>query len=649
MNELLHKNWPFLVYIFLILAILGVYWPVGNYEFVKYDDDKYVTDNRNVRSGLSWQNVHWAFTTGYASNWHPVTWLSHMLDCELFGLDAGSHHIVNLLFHIVNTLLLFAVFKRMTNALWASAFVAAVFALHPLHVESVAWIAERKDVLSTFFWMLTMWAYVSYVKRPWPVYYLATLLLFAFGLMAKPMLVTLPFVLLLLDYWPLGRMQFSKSNLPNDKGSEPAEQKRFCRLVVEKIPFFVLSVVSGVVTFCVQRAGGAAPTMEAFGLRSRLGNAIVSYVGYIGKMIWPVRLAVLYPHPGSSLSMTTVALCGLLLVFFTVCFIYLARRHRFLVVGWLWYIVALVPVIGLVQVGVQAMADRYTYIPLTGLFIIIAWGVSELTAAWHGRKVVLAVLAVAVLSAAGVCTRLQLRHWQNSITLFQHTIDVTPNNWVIHNNYASFLRSQGRLDKAVEHFNTCLKLRPSAEIYNNLGNALCALGKVDDGIAHYKKAIALKPNLADAHYNLALTLAHQDKTAEAIAEYQEALRFKPDYVDALSNLGFALAQQGKLDEAIGYYKKTLDLEPENVVTHGRLGLALAAVNKTDEAIGEFRFVLRKRARDAEMYFNLGVLLERQGKITQAIKAYRQALQINPDYNQADEHLKSALAKQEGRQ
>ncbi len=650
MNKPLGTYWYLLIFIFLVSITFAVYWPAVNHEFVKYDDDKYVTDNREVKSGLGRQGVRWAFTSGYASNWHPVTWLSHMADCEFFGLRAGAHHLTSVLFHIANTLLLFVVLKRMTGAMWASAFVAAVFGLHPLHVESVAWVAERKDVLSTFFWMLTIWAYARYAERPKVSRYLLTLALFVLGIMAKPMLVTLPFVLLLLDFWPLERIQLGRcvgsGDLQNNNEQDVPGQKPILQLVFEKVPFFVISIASSVVTVFVQRSGGAVPTMEALGVKVRLGNAVVSYIGYIEKMFWPSRLAVLYPHPASSLSMTRVAVCGLLLVLMSICFIYFGRRRRYLAVGWLWYVGTLVPVIGLVQVGVQAMADRYTYIPLTGLFIIIAWGASELVAGWRYRRVVVVLSAVAVLSAAICLTSLQLRHWQNSITLFERTIDVTSNNWLIHNNYANVLKEMGRVDEAVEHFYESLRVRPnSAEVHNNLGNALGKLGKIDEEIEHYEKALSLRPKFPAARYNLATALAKQGKTDGAIAEYREALRFGPRDVDALSNLGFVLAEQGKFDEAIDYYKRAIEIEPKNIIAHGRLGLALASVGKIDEAIRQCRIVLSARPEDAEMHFNVGVLLERQGKIGEAIKEYQQALAINPDYTQASECLKAALTKQ----
>ncbi len=644
-----NKYWIFVICLVLTLATLVVYWPVKNHEFIKYDDDKYITDNRNVKSGLNPESIRWAFTTGHASNWHPVTWMSHMLDCQIFGQNAGAHHLVNVFFHIINTLLLFIVLKRMTKALWLSAFVAALFGLHPLHIESVAWAAERKDVLSTFFWMLTMWAYVCYAEHPKVTRYLLALLFFIVGLMAKPMLVTLPFVLLLLDYWPLERVRFGK--LINEESQENSiQRKSISHLLIEKIPFIFFSIVSCVVTFIVQRRTGAVQTIDTIDIKSRLCNAVVAYIGYIGKMIWPDNLAVLYPHPGNSLSMSKVVVCGLLLILLSICFIFLARRHKYLVVGWLWYVGTLVPVIGLVQVGVQAMADRYTYIPLIGLFIIAAWGVSDLFKSLSYRKVILGFCAVIILSAITIKTSQQLKYWQDSVTLFQHTLAVTQKNYVMHNNYANYLMDMGKLDDAVEHFNESLKIKPrAAEVHNNLGNALSRLEKLDDAIEHYKTALSLESDFSDAHYNLAIVLSKQNKNDEAIKEYRESLHFDPDNVDALSNLGFELAQQGNNEEAIEFYNKALAIEPENIIAHGRLGLALAGVEKFDEAIEEFRIVLKARPDDAEMWCNLGILLDRQGKTAEAIEQYRRALKIDPDFEKARTLLEKTLEKEQNPQ
>ena len=606
-----------------------VYWPVYNYEFVKYDDDTYVTNNTNIQSGLDWKSVCWAFTAGYESNWHPVTWLSHALDYQLFGSWAGGHHLTNILFHILNTIVLFYVLMRMTGAIWPSVFVAAVFALHPLHVESVAWVAERKDVLSTFFWLLTMWAYIRYVENPRLRRYLTTLVLFVLGLMSKPMLVTVPFVLLLLDFWPLGR-------------------KISWRLLTEKIPFFICSFVSCVVTFIVQRSSGTMADIESFGLTIRINNAIVSYITYIIKMIWPSWLAVLYLHPGDELPMSKVVVCGLLLVLISICFIYPARRYRFLAVGWLWYLGTLVPVIGLIQVGEQGMADRYTYMTLTGLFIIIAWSAKEFVPKWRYRNFILAFLAIMVLIASALTASRQLRYWKDSLTLFEHALQVSENNYIMRSNYATHLGRIGRLDEAIEQFNELLKTKPDIpEAQNNLGYALLQTGgNTEEAIKHFVLAIKYKPAFPQAYFNLATAMKSQGKLEEAVSCYKQALEIKPDYVDAHMNLAITFNELKRFDEAIESCNRVLEFKPNNVIAHGYLGVALAAAGKNDEAMKEVRFVLSTKPNDAQMHCNLGILLERKGKTSEAIESYRTALQIDPNNAEYRHLLEAALKKQQ---
>ena len=442
------------VCLFLVIGILAVYWQVGNHEFVNYDDKDYITENQHVQAGLTLKSIAWAFTSTYASNWHPLTWLSHMLDCEIYGLNPRGHHFTNVFFHILNSILLFLIFKRMTGAFWKSAFVAALFAIHPLHVESVAWAAERKDVLSTFFCMLTMGAYILYVENQGIKKYLLTVLLFTLGLMAKPMLITLPFVLLLLDYWPLGR--FNKRS--------PALQ-----LIWEKIPLFVLTAVSSIVTFLVQQK--AMSSLEVFPITARIFNALVSYLSYIVKMIWPFHLAIFYPYPGMPPVWQIAGAC-LLLVFISCIAIRTVRRYPYFAVGWLWYLGTLVPVIGLVQVGLQSMADRYTYIPLTGIFIIIAWGIPDLIAKWRYKKIGLFITTTTLISILMICTWSQVGCWRNSITLFSHAINVTENNSVAHNNLGSAFADQGKASETIKHYAEALRIDPMyADAHYNLGNA----------------------------------------------------------------------------------------------------------------------------------------------------------------------------------
>lgn len=561
----------------------------------------------------------------------------------------------SLLFHIAGTLLLFGILKRMTGAIWPSFFVAAAFALHPLNVESVAWVSERKNVLSGFFWMLTIAAYISYAKRPSIARLLVVVLIFALSTMTKPMVVTLPFVLLLLDYWPLERLRWPASQRsephqsteqddPHCKSTQLNYQGHSVwRLFAEKIPLFILSAILSAITFIAQQRGDVVSKLDNVPLTLRVTNALHSYAIYIVKMIWPSRLAVFYPLEDLPIWQVTAAV--LLLLAVSAGVIYLARSRKYLPVGWLWYLGTLVPVIGLVQVGAQARADRYAYLPFIGLFIMIAWGLTDLSAKWRYRKIILGMVAAAVLLALSIVTRLQLNHWRNSTTLFEHAINVTENNFIMHNNYANTLNKMGQLDKAIEHYYKSLQIKPdSAEAHNNLGIALYDLGKLDEAIEHYKKALELNPNFSEPHYNLAVVLTRQEKADEAIAEYHQALRFKPDDADALSNLGLLLAKKGNFSKAIEYYKKALELEPYDVITHGRLGLVLAHAGNFNEAIKEFQIVLSARPKDAEMYFNIGVLLERQGKIAEATNAYQQALQIKPDYTKASDHLKAALTK-----
>ena len=562
------------IILFLIGATLAVFWPLKNHEFINLDDDEYVTENPHVQAGLTLKGLSWAFTTTQASNWHPLTWLSHMLDCQLYGLKPAGHHLTSLLFHIANTLLLFLVLRRMTGAIWGSSFVAALFALHPLHVESVAWVAERKDVLSTFFWMLTMWTYIRYAERPRLNRYLLVLLSFALGLMSKPMLVTLPLVLLLLDYWPLRRF----------KSIHPF------RLVLEKAPFFALSAVSSFLTFFAQRSGGTVGSLEAFPLETRMANALVSYVSYIGKMIWPHHLAVLYPYP-DILPIWQVAEAGLLLVGLSALVILAARRRPYLVVGWLWYFGTLVPVIGLVQVGLQAMADRYTYVPLIGLFIMMAMGVPDNLAGWRHRRIVLAISAGLLLSIFMIVTRLQVYHWENAITLFEHTLAVTSNNSVIHNNLGVVLAQQGKTQEAIAHYTEALRIKPDyTDAHNNLGVALARQGKTQEAIAHYTEALRIKPNYAEVHYNLGNALARQGKIQEAITHYTEALKIKPDYVGAHYNLGNALVRQGKTQEAIAHFAEALRIKPDFADAHFALGLAYLMIGNRDSALEEYKIL-----------------------------------------------------------
>jgi len=525
------------VCLLLLIATFAVYGQVSRYEFVNYDDDKHVTGNSHVQAGLTLESIRWSLTTFHEANWQPIIWLSYMLDCQLHGMDPGWFHLTNIFFHILNALLLFYVFRMMTGDLWRSGFVAALFALHPLHVESVAWVTERKDVISTFFWMLTMWSYIRYVARPGLSRYLLTVLFFMFGLMSKPMLVTLPFVLLLLDYWPLSRYQFGQS----DSTMNSMQSLIAPRLVWEKIPLFALSAAACFLTFYVQQKEGAVASLDMHPFSVRIANALVSYVGYIAKMIWPVNLAVLYPHPHMLPWWQASGAC-LLLISISIMVIKAVKQQPCFAVGWLWYIGTLVPVIGLVQVGSQAMADRYTYVPLIGIFMIISWGVPELAARWRYKKIGFATAGTVILSILTAMTGQQIKYWKNSNTLFEHALDVTDNNYLAHNNLGRALEEQGRTDDAISHYTEALQINPDYETAQyNLGLALAGRGRIDEAVIHYTEALQINPDSVETHNNLGIILFRKRKIEEAIAHFQKALRIKPDSARVLNNLKKVMA------------------------------------------------------------------------------------------------------------
>jgi len=473
----------------LAVATFTVYAQVFDHAFLNYDDPDYVTANRHVLAGVTRDGLTWTLTATHASNWHPVTWLSHMVDCQLHGTNAGGHLLTNVVLHVANTLLLFALLARLTGAAGRSAFVAVLFALHPLHVESVAWVAERKDVLSTTFAMLTLWSYVRFVESPRARTYLPMILLYGLGLMTKPMLVTLPFVLLLLDYWPLRRM-----------ASRPLRA-----LIVEKLPLFVLAALSSAVTMVVQRAE-ALSSLTALPFSRRISHAVTSYVGYLARAFWPADLAVFYPYP-PALPLGEVLAAAVLLVGVTVTVLRMARAYPYLPVGWLWYLGTLVPVIGIVQAGLHSMADRHTYVPLIGIFIIVAWGVPDLLARVPRRQAVLAIGACAVSAACALITWRQLGHWHDSGTLFEHALAVTTDNFVAHNNLGEERMRQGRVREASEHFREAVRLEPRfALAHVNLGGALFSDGRIEEAIAQHAEALRLSPDDADAHYNLGVAL-----------------------------------------------------------------------------------------------------------------------------------------------
>jgi protein O-mannosyl-transferase len=604
---------PVCLGLLLAAVTLLVYWPVMRCGFVNYDDPDYYSANPQVQGGLTAANVAWAFRTDFASNWHPLTWLSLMLDRQMYGPGPAGPHFTNLLLHLANTVLLFWLLRRMTSATWRSALVAALFALHPLHVESVAWISERKDVLSALFGLLALWFYAGYARRvtggKWQMSgdkrtsniqhptsnierqesciahhashcYFLCLFSFALGLMSKPMLVTLPFVLLLLDYWPLKRFTIYDLRFT------------ILRLIREKVPFFLLSAVSCVVTYVIQQQSGAVTKLARITLTGRIENTFVAYGRYLDKTLWPVSLANPYPHPGHwemSLVIYSVALVfGLSAI--TILF---ARRFPFFFTGWFWFVGTLIPVIGLVQVGVQSMADRYTYLPLIGVFIIFAWGLAEANRWRQMPKTGLALLAVLVLLACAGRTRDQLSYWRNNEALFRHTLAVTQNNYVAYNNLGTWLAKDGRTREALDCFIQSLRVNPDdPDVLYNLGNALARLGDPDGAVRAYRRANELAPDHADVLNNLGFALADQEHYDEAIACFEQALRLKPDYADAHNNLANVLYYRHQYAESVQHFRAAQRLVPDNALICCNLGDALLKVGQTNEAVRWYQEALR---------------------------------------------------------
>jgi Flp pilus assembly protein TadD len=595
------------VCLLLTALILAVFSRTLGHEFVNYDDGLYVNEKT---PGLTWDGIGKAFARGSADNWDPLTTLSHMVDCQLFGLNPAGHHLTNVLLHAATAMLLCLALRRMTRSLWPSAFVAAVFAIHPLRVESVAWVAERKDVLSGVFFMLTLWAYERYASgskfqvpssRLW---YGCTLAFFTLSLLSKPMAVTLPFVLLLLDFWPLQR--FTIYDL------------RFTiwRLVREKLPFFLLSATLCAVTLLVQM-----PSMNHFEpipFPVRLGNALVSYVTYLRQTIWPAALAVFYPYPRNGWPLWQIVLSGLLLTAISAGAFAWRRTRPWLLVGWLWYLGMLVPVIGFVQVGFQAHADRYTYLPQIGLYLALTWTVVSLARAiagdqrksetYHVVSYTVKGLAVGIVAALSVIAFKQTAHWRDSESLWRCALACTADNATARGNLGAVLVQQGRPEAALEHYQKALDLRPDAPGHNNLGAALLQSGRVDDAILHFRKAVALQPGYAEAHDNLGIALSQIGQVNEAIREFQRALAIRPDHAESHYNLGLVLSMNGRADEAIVHLEKSLAAEPNDAAAHANLGVALVRKGRFHEATAHFETSLRLQPDNADTCKNLAWLL-----------------------------------------
>jgi tetratricopeptide (TPR) repeat protein len=660
--------WPLLpgllLAVLLVLGTMALYWPATRCDFVNFDDDLYVTSNVQVQKGLTWEGLKWACLNPVCWNWHPLTVWSHMLVRQLFGWQPWGHHLANVVLHAVNTGLVFLLLRRVTGALWRSALVAALFGWHPLHVESVAWVAERKDVLSGLFGLLALMAYARYAEGrrekgeggspkpeagalwsvvggrwslfnlPPAVFYLLSLCLLALGLMSKPMLVTWPFVMLLLDYWPLRRFELSTGK---------SQLSTILRLVREKIPFFVLAALASVVTLVVTQRGGILVTAETLPLGARVGNALISYCRYLEKLFWPADLAVFYPHPGYW-PLGKVLLAGGLLLGISVLVWVGRRRYPYLLVGWLWYCGTLVPVSQMVQAADMAMADRWTYLPSLGALVLVLWGVCELTRGWRHQVLALSVAGSAVVVVCLALTRQQIGYWKDSETLFRHALKVTEHNWFIHNHLGGAFYKKGQVDEAIRQYREALRLKPNyAQAHNNLGAALEKKGQTDEAIRQYQEALRLKADYAEAHNNLGIVFYQQNRSDEAIRQFKEAIGLKPDLAEAHYNLGAALDKKGQMDEATREYQEAVRLQPDYANAHYSLGVALSQKGQVGDAIRQYQEAIRLQPDHVEAYNQLGFICYQQSRTEEAIRAFQEAVHLRPGYAYAHNNLGMALS------
>lgn len=588
----------------LLVVTATAYSSVLSHGFV-WDDGDYILRNRHVATGLSLENIRWAFTSFSNFNWHPLTWITHQADVTLFGLKPAGHHLVNLLLHLANTALLLLALRGLTGHLGRSFFVAALFAVHPMHVESVAWVAERKDVLSAFFWMLTLLSYLRYVRKPNLSRYLPVLFSFAAGLMAKPMLVTLPFVLLLLDAWPLDRAHRRPA------GTGPGHKTPFSpwtRLAAEKAPLFALSAISCLITYFAQARGGAVAALEILSFGSRLANASVSYVKYLGAMIWPTRLTFFYPYPTAGIPAWTVAGSVFLLACFAALAVFLRRRHPAVATGWLWYLGTLVPVIGIVQIGFQAMADRYTYLPFIGSFMAAAWGLPALLPRRLRRRSVAVLAAGALIATCAILTWRQVQHWRSNFDLYTHALAVDPENYLAHTNLAVALNKERRTVEAIRHLQEAIRSRPTfPAAHLNLGLALHGEGRPAEALAHLNQALLLQPDLDAARVAIGLTLARLGKSAEALAQYREVLGRRPDYGLVHLYAANILDDQGEFETALPHYVAAQRFEPENEQAYYDLGVALERRGRRAEAAEQYQLALRAKPDFYDARFRLGIV------------------------------------------
>jgi protein O-mannosyl-transferase len=669
----------------LAAVTLTLYSPVGRCEFISFDDPVYVTENVHVRAGLSWDGAAWAFGTlhGEQTYWHPVTWISHMLDCQLFDANPAAHHWVNLLFHTLNAVLVLLVFRKLTRAFWRCVVLAGLFALHPLQVETVAWVAERKNLLSAMFWLLTMWAYCLYVERskvhgqpsglrspesgdhtpqvdqarshrtrpvsrstfglpprlPSLWWYGLALVLFTLGLMCKPVLITLPFVLLLLDYWPLDRLPLRS---PGFK-TQHSRLKTFLVLLGEKLPFLALAAASSVIAILGHRGLGILATASELPLALRLQNAVVCYAHYLGKVIWPSGLAIFYPYAGSW-PLWEVILCAAVLLGLTVLAIRIRRRDPSLLLGWLWFVGVLVPFIGLIQGGAQAMADRFVYLPLLGVLVAAVWVASEFGGRGAVRLAALPAAATVALTLCFILARKQIGYWQNSETLFRHALQVTRDNFLAYDALGTYYAEHDRPAEGIDSLRKSLAIRRRFEPMHNLALALASQGGYAEAIPLYQQALRLRPKEINARKNLAYALVQNGQAEPACAEYRLILQTAPGDLEARNALGIALTLAQNLDQAIAEFREVLRADPNQAGAHGNLAHALMLQHNFAEAATHYREVLRVMPDDARAHVGLGAALAESGKRDEAARQFAEALRLKPDYAEARRQLEALQEK-----
>lgn len=628
------RQWVIFISLLLILVTATIFCQVTEFDFINYDDTEYVSNNPKVQAGITLHSIIWAFTSGHASNWHPLTWISYMLEFQLFGLWAGGYHLVNLFFHIANTLLLFFVFRKMTGQIWQSGFMAMLFALHPLHVESVAWISERKDVLSAFFWMLTIWTYVRYVRCPIWGTYVWMVVFFILGLMSKPMVVTLPFVLLLLDFWPLYRL---KLDTPETKLN-----LKIAGLIREKIPLFILAATSAGITFYVQQLGGAVQPFGEIPLSNRLLNALTSYMDYILKTVYPVKLVVFYPYPDVFFwCKTSVAI--IILAALTGLAILLLHRSPYAIVGWLWFIGTLVPVIGLVQVGGQSMADRYMYLPMIGLLIITTWGIHDLMARSQYKRTWLAVLTIITLLSISAMTWTQIGHWRNSITLFSHAIEIMPDNSLAHNHLGTALSKKGQFMLAIPHYQAVLKLQPTdRDAMINMGLTLLNIEKPSDATVYFNRVLEITPDDSQALRLSGYAMAAMEKYEQAVQYYDRALKKDTSNAEIHFLMGVTYNALAKQTLAVHHYQKAIELKPENTQACINLGNIYYRSGRMDLAEKIYLYAFRYKPNNPDVLSKLGAVALSFGQTDRALIFFKQALQIKPDHRESQKGLEAIL-------